>query len=137
MTRAFSVDVKGVSIVAGVFDRMTGRAAQMLKRTIRERIEVVAAESLEEAPREFGDLRGSQQSDVVTRGGELVGFVEFTAPYAWAVHEIPEPPQQSEGGRSARHKPPSKWKYLEDPFKRHAMSLHTDVMDAVNRGDLL
>lgn len=68
-----------------------------------------------------GALRASGHVKLpeVEPGGITVelGFGGAAAPYAVYVHEIPPPPQKSPKGRSARHNPPTQWKYLETPLK--------------------
>lgn len=68
-----------------------------------------------------GALRASGQvhtPDISATGAEVtLGYGGPGIEYAVYVHEIPPPPAKSRGGRSARHMPPTQWKYLEQPFK--------------------
>lgn len=66
-----------------------------------------------------GHLRASGHvKPPVMVGSEIVVVIAYggpAAPYAIYVHEIPAPPATSPGGRSARHLPPTQWKFLEKP----------------------
>lgn len=92
-------------------------------------------------PVDLGALRNSGLVGTPEVKGSVVtvevGFGGPAAPYALAVHEIPPPPQRSPGGRSARHKPPSAWKYLETPAKQRAAGmgqrLATEMARILNR----
>ena len=64
-------------------------------------------------------LKESMQKRVKKVGSSgYVGVITYHASYAAYVHEIPPPPKKSPKGRSARHAPPTRWKYLEIPVNR-------------------
>lgn len=66
--------------------------------------------------RDSKHMRGSFEGDtVMVEGGFGPVFNERGSGYAVPVHEIPEPPSKSIGGRSASHEFGS-WKYLQIPF---------------------
>jgi len=70
-------------------------------------------------PVDTGRLRASGHVDppkiVKKRVFVAMGFGGPAAGYALIVHETP-PPGQGTGGRTARHRPPTQWKFLEVPF---------------------
>jgi hypothetical protein len=78
-------------------------------------------ESKRIVPVEHGVLRSSGHVDQPKiknmQASVTLGYGGAAANYAIPVHEIPPPPKKSPGGRSARHSPPTQWKYLEQPFK--------------------
>lgn len=80
---------------------------------ILEEVETeIMAEAMKQVPRDTGTLANSRFVDL-EKGpeGPRVRF-GFRERYAVFVHEI--------GPERARHKPPTKWKYLEDPIKAWA-----------------
>jgi len=83
-----------------------------------EEAEKIMAESKRIVPVDTGALRSSGFVDLPRVGnkGPSVRF-GYGSEYSVFVHEIPPPPQKSRGGRSARHRPPTQWKFLEQPFK--------------------
>lgn len=134
--RQLTTSISGASEVKRQLERAGEKARKALLRVVNEMTEEIRTESLKEVPRETGALANS--CDVkVTSVGTVMGIVEYghNAPYALAVHEIPPPPQKSEGGRSARHGAPyghgGKWKYLEDPFNRIAPGMPKEVAKAL------
>jgi hypothetical protein len=76
-------------------------------------------ESQHLVPVDTGNLRSSGHvTPPVILGSKIevvIGYGGAAAGYAIFVHEIPPPPEQSPGGRSARHNPPTQYKYLEQP----------------------
>lgn len=70
-------------------------------------------------PVDTGALRATGKVDLPvitgTRVSVKLGYGDSAVTYAIPVHEIPPPPAQSPSGRSATHRPPTQWKYLEVP----------------------
>lgn len=103
---------------------------------------LLATDAKRVTPVDLGALRNS----IVVSSPEIKGAVVSVevgaggpaAPYALAVHEIPPPPAKSPGGRSARHKPPTQWKFLETPARQRipgmADRLAKTIRDRVDRG---
>lgn len=99
------------------------------------------------------DVRIAQEADIEVPKGETLnlagswtgaigpeispGKISFTfgfgTDYAVFVHEIPAPPDKSPKGRSARHKFPTKWKFLEDPQNRHQGEVARDIKIEIDR----
>jgi len=77
--------------------------------------EETMTDSKERTPVKHGTLRRSGKVSEPATARRLETKLTYGTEYALAVHEIPPPPQKSEGGRSARHKVGG-WKFLE-----HAM----------------
>jgi hypothetical protein len=112
---------------------VVGREIKKAARAgVQTHLELVGEQSQREVPRDTGALARSMQ--IHTREHpQPYGWIDYTAPYAIPVHEIPSPPNKSVGGRSARHDPPTKWRYLADPFKREQSQLVGRVADACAR----
>jgi len=123
--------LRGVLKTGTIVDR-AARAA------VRTEAEFLSTESQEEVPRETGNLALSERVFMRDAPGRVYAVVEYTAPYAAAVHEIPPPPMASPSGRSARHIAPTKWKYLEDPMRRmepgYARRIAARVNSLIDRG---
>lgn len=83
-----------------------------------QRIEAnrIMSKSLRLVPRKTGYLADSHYIDEYTARGMVWFDLGYEAEYALAVHEIPPPPMESEGGRSATHGTGKQWKYLEQPY---------------------
>jgi hypothetical protein len=92
-------------------------AAEALRESLYRRVVVP---SLVECPIDTGALRASVWWDADVQGGWIRGAVGYDTDYAVQVHE-----------RMVWHAPPTKWKYLEDPFTRNADLVAQDVYDAV------
>ena len=116
-----------------VADRYQGIVITVMINVIDVRI---AQEADIEVPiGETGGLKGSWSGAI---GPEISpGKISFTfgygKDYAVFVHEIPAPPDKSPKGRSARHKFPTKWKFLEDPQNRHQGDITRDVKIEIDR----
>jgi hypothetical protein len=62
----------------------------------------------------------------------LVARLTYGTDYALYVHEIPPPPEKSSpGGRSARHDPPTSWKFLEIPINHRGKTFEARVGAAI------
>jgi hypothetical protein len=102
----FQTRVFGVDETVKTFGAL-GRGVHMgVIRGVRVWLEAVGAESQAEVPRKTGRLAGSMRI-AVKQTTPVHGEIEYTAPYAAIVHEVPRGPLSN-----------GKWKYLEDPFKR-------------------
>jgi hypothetical protein len=64
---------------------------------------------------------------------ELKAMLTYGTEYAIYVHEIPSPPAKSPKGRSARHHPPTQWKYLEQPIQEAAVGFRGRVATDIER----
>jgi hypothetical protein len=64
---------------------------------------------------------------------DLTALLTFSTDYAIYVHEIPAPPDKSKGGRSATHKPPTQWKYLETPVNALAPTFSQRIASKIQR----
>lgn len=97
-------------------------------------------------PVDLGALRASGFVAAPVIEGAVVsvsiGYGGPSVKYALPVHEIPPPPARSVGGRSARHNPPTQWKYLERPAReampgmdlRLSNAMRSNIEQAVRRG---
>jgi spore germination protein YaaH len=65
---------------------------------------------------------------------DLIALLTYSTDYAVYVHEIPAPPAKSSpGGRSARHKSPTQWKYLETPVNERALKFDKRIASEIKR----
>jgi hypothetical protein len=64
----------------------------------------------------------------------LTAMLTYSTDYAIYVHEIPAPPAKSSpGGRSARHKSPTQWKFLETPVNQRASKFSSRIASEIKR----
>lgn len=68
--------------------------------------------SLKECPIDTSNLRNSHFQSTTIKPDGVEVLLGYRADYAVIVHEVPP-----SGDPHATHKPPTKWKYLEDPLK--------------------
>ncbi len=109
--RAFQRTLRGVGVRKAY---AAGVAA------VREEAERVMTISKRLVPVRHGILRASGHVTVLEQRGLIIGRLGYggaASRYALPVHEIPPPPAKSVGGRSARHRAPTGWKYLERPVR--------------------
>jgi hypothetical protein len=113
--------IKGVNELKRNLSRIAMRNPKVLGKALFDEAENIMAASKRIVPVDFGALRSSGHVEKPEiRGMDVsvtMGYGGAAADYAIPVHEIPPPPRKSSGGRSARHRPPTQWKYLEQPFK--------------------
>ena len=100
--------------------RLTLLAASMpeaMERAMRSEGELIKTASMRITPIDKGPLRGSHfvTSRQTVDGPEVtIGVGGPAAGYAIFVHEIPPPAGPGgQSGRTARHKAPTQWKFLE------------------------
>lgn len=96
-----------------LYDKNTRNAARIAQQRISEGL---LSESKKIVPVATSNLQKSAYKKEFREGGMWWSEVGYSAEYALPVHEIPAPPAVSEGGRSAMHNPPRRWKYLEEPY---------------------
>ena len=123
-----TVVIKGADLVSDRLQEIQVRAAILSNTRAMTAAEFVLGEIKAETPvGESGFLRGS--SEVRSDGNNIV----FSDPmkYAEPVHNIPEPPAKSEGGRSAHHKI-GKWHYVIDPVMRNLTELQNAIQEDLN-----
>lgn len=98
------------------------RNPKVLAKALYGEAEDIMRESKLIVPVDTGTLRSSghveQPKIAGMKTSVTLGYGGAASGYAIPVHEIPPPPMKSRGGRSARHNPPTQWKYLEMPFKK-------------------
>lgn len=102
-----------------------------VKRALWMYARLVMNDAQERVPVDFGYLRatgwvGEPYIDMERICIEL----GFYASYAAAVHDIPEPPMKSEGGRSAHHEH-GQWHYLLDPLTEHDPEMIPYIIEQV------
>lgn len=110
----------------------TRGALAATRKGLKKGLAKVKQESDRLVPVDTGDLKDTGQilvdpmADLTVRG--VVRYGSPAVPYAIFVHEIPPPPSKSPGGRSARHDPPTQWKFLQVAVEK----LEDEVMSAVD-----
>jgi hypothetical protein len=121
----FKID--GIAELIRKFNAMKVNTKRIVMAGLREEMEGILQLAVDKyVPIDSGQLRdskhmrGSFEGDtVMVEGGFGPVFNERGSGYAVPVHEIPEPPSKSPGGRSAYHEFGS-WKYLQIPFLERA-----------------
>jgi hypothetical protein len=122
--------LKGIENAISNLHRIEERQVRGFLAACRLEAERVMTASQLEVPVEFGNLKNSKFLLVEATPDASRFIAGYATDYAVYVHEIPPPPMQSEGGRSATHVD-GKWKYLEDPFKREAPHMIKRINDAI------
>lgn len=65
---------------------------------------------------------------------EMKALITYGTNYAIYVHEIPPPPSKSSpGGRSATHKPPTQWKFLETAVNQRALKFKERIARVIRK----
>ena len=113
----------GIADVIRKLDALRINTKKIVMASLREEMEAVLQLAVDKyVPIDSGQLRDSRHmrgnfegDTVMVEGGFGPVFNERGSGYAVPVHEIPEPPNKSIGGRSAYHEFGS-WKYLQIPF---------------------
>ena len=125
---AFTVAIKGLDELNGLLRRAIAQAPDRAGAALFREAETIMGISKTYVPVDKGILRASGHVALPEVRGSSVsvtlGYGGAAASYAIPVHEIPPPPAQSPGGRSARHRPPTQWKYLERAVLERAGVLH-------------
>lgn len=111
----------GVAATTNGIRYMEAKCIVGFKSGMRQWLAKVAAESQVEVPRITGHLARSMRWGV-SDGHPVTGFIRYQAPYAGIVHEVPRPASSN-----------GKWKYLEDPMKRNAMSMVPMIGAAIRK----
>lgn len=112
----------GFSALRGRLARTAARANDQTSDNLRVLAETIRTESLRLAPIDTGFLRSTA---FVRRVRVNVLEVGYAAAYALPVHEIPP--------SRAQHRPPTQWKFLEQPARQH----FEGVADLFRQRDLL
>ena len=122
--------VDGPEVIEADFVRLGLKYPMLAMKAFEVTIDQkIGPETQEECPVETGYLQGSWSESEGTafvkerkmEKGRVSRTFGYGANYAFWVHEIPPPEKgPAEGGtRTARHAPPTKYKFLEDPAMRH------------------
>ena len=114
-----NVRVDGVRAVSEAFTFLSKEATKAGKRAVSNHLELVATDSQMLVPRITGKLARSLRKTIRERPA-VFGTLEYTAPYAVVVHEVPRPPSST-----GFHK------YLEKPWKAHERDLVPMVEEEV------
>jgi hypothetical protein len=103
------------------FRSASWEAAEALRISLERRVLIPSRKI---CPIDTGALRSSGWADAsVVSGGWIRGSVGYDTDYALKVHEDPD----------MRHAPPTRWKFLEEPFVMNAPLVAMDVLAAVEK----
>lgn len=120
--KTIEVQVEGLEAVRQVFEQLRLKTPHAVAAALNVEGEKIMTSSKQTyVPVDTGALKASGHvKPPEISGGEISVVLAYGGPaasYALWVHEIPPPPEKSWSGRSARHEPPTQWKYLETPAK--------------------
>jgi len=125
---AKSIEIENIDKLINLLQKGGAGARQALRQSLYVEAQMAFAESQQEVPVDFGNLRNSGQAygiQVNSFGDTLeitLGYGGVAASYALIVHE----------DMNARHKGGTKAKYLEDPIKRRAAGLSGRLLTSVD-----
>ena len=102
-------------------------------RALNTEAEQTMWESVKLTPVDTGTLYRSAKVMPYASASDLVATLTYGTNYALYVHEIPEPPQQSAKGRSAMHKSPTQWKFLETAVNTRAKKFSQNIGNAIKK----
>lgn len=129
MSMAF--EVKSPAELKAIIGRLTRIFPDGVAQAMWVKSNVIMNEALPQVPVDFGYLRSTAYvNDAVIDASGVSVEMGFYAKYARPVHEIPEPPMRSVGGRSAHHEH-GKWHFLKDPLDEHIKELPADIVAQV------
>lgn len=123
--RAFSFQITNLNgwlrSMEREFYEALDEAEPALEKSLKQH---VVKPSLHICPIDTGALRTSVWVSVMrVAGGRLQAHVGYDTDYALYVHEDPD----------AAHAPPTRWKFLEEPFVVNAPKVALDVLKAVRQ----
>jgi hypothetical protein len=116
----------GARTVARNLRSLAARVPMASARALNSEAEATRTDAVELTPSDTGRLHQSARV-VYASPADLVAKITYGTNYALAVHEIPPPPSASRGGRSARHKSPTQWKFLETAVDRRASKFSENI----------
>ena len=128
-----------VNTVSTKLKQLASEVPQWAAQALNEEAEETMTESKALVPvsrvkgKAGGRLRRSGRVRHATQKS-LTAMLTYSTDYAIYVHEIPAPPAKSSpGGRSATHKPPTQWKYLETPVNQRAPKFSGRIASEIKR----
>jgi len=128
-----AIEVKNLDLLLDAFALAGKSAPRFAAQALYEEASEAFLISQEAVPVRFGILRASGEvRGPFVRGSQVEVFISYggpAAPYAVFVHELPP--------SRAKHDPPTRWKYLENPVRLYskdmAKRMTTRVLDMINR----
>ncbi len=104
---AISMGLRGIDELQQKLEDLAGDDLDdEMEEVVYEELEEIKEASQEIVPVDTGRLHDSAFVDVRRERGKVQGIVGFDTEYALYVHENPD----------AFHKPPTRWKFLEEAF---------------------
>lgn len=127
------VKVKNLEPLMEAFHRAGQQAPMLAARALYEEAQEAFLLSQEVVPVRFGVLKASGEVHFPSiKGTKAYCSITYggpSVPYAMYVHEIPP--------SRAKHDPPTRWKYLENPVRVYAQGMAermtVRVLDMLNR----
>lgn len=115
--------VEGLDKAMEAFNKRLKNVGPYTRKAMLEVVMNLHQESVDLAPIDTGDLRGSAQHKVTKEGNAIIGEVSFNTPYALRQHEELDY-NHPQGGKA---------KYLETPFKKSTDKYIKHLGDSVVR----
>ena len=128
-----AIEVKNLDRLLDAFALAGKNAPRFAAQALYEEASEAFIISQDVVPVRYGVLRASGEvRGPFVRGSTVEAFISYggpAAPYAVFVHELPP--------SRAKHDPPTRWKYLENPVKLYskgmAKRMTIRVLDMINR----
>jgi hypothetical protein len=121
---------KSIESTSKKFSQMSGDVKHAYIKAVRYESGKILTESLKQCPIDKSGLRNSAFTDVVITTDGVIVVMGYRSEYAVPVHEI-APTSGGRWGTGAKHNPPTKWKFLEDPWKSGMGTFVRNVGEAV------
>lgn len=102
-------------------------------KALNHEAEETMAEAKKLTPVKKGRLKSSGKVMPHASPADLVATLTYGTNYALYVHEIPPPPQKSDKGRSAMHKSPTQWKFLETAVNARAKKFSQNIASDIKK----
>lgn len=126
-----TVRVRSPEQLIAEMNRFQRTVPEAVKRALWLYGRLVMNDAQKQVPRDDGYLAATGYvNDPYDEEDRIVCELGFYATYAAAVHDIPEPPMKSKGGRSAHHEH-GKWHYLSDPLDAHQPEMVKYIVENV------
>ena len=134
MARSTRIILTGTTNVLANLARTLVTTSLVTRAGVEASVLIVLAAARYYTPVDTGELVKSSGTTVISTPNHITGYINYAKAYALYVHEIPPPPALSWKGRSARHDPPTQWKFLERALKEKADAVLEAIVLAARVG---